>query len=68
MNCRFCSTNAQTLTRWSGKPTEEGKPVTYAVWKCEQGHYFYTQHQSEGARYKTEFVELRDMHFVRPLL
>ena len=68
MNCKFCSTNAQTLTTWSGKQTEEGKPVIYAVWQCERGHHFYTQSKSEGVRPKTEFVELRDMHFVRPLL
>ena len=67
MNCKHCSSPAQTISLWSGKQTEEGNPVTYAVWRCDQGHYFYTQSQSEGVRHKTEFVELRDMHFVRPL-
>ena len=68
MNCKYCSTSAQTLTTWSGRQTDEGKPVIYDVWKCEQGHHFYTQRRLEGMVYKTEYVELRDMHFVKPLL
>ena len=67
MKCKFCSTNAQTLTTWSGKEGKEGKPVIYAVWQCEQGHHFYTQSKSEGLRYVTEFVEPRNMHLMRPL-
>jgi hypothetical protein len=68
MNCQICSTKAQTLTTWNGGNQETSRPVIYSVWECEQGHYFCTQSKWEGLRYKTEFVDPKDMQFFKSLL
>ena len=68
MNCQICSTNARTLTTWNGGKQEDRKPVIYSVWQCERGHHFYTQSKWEGKRYKTEFVDPRDIEFIKNLL
>lgn len=68
MNCQICSTNAQTLTTWNSGHAERGKAIIYSVWQCEQGHHFYTQSKWAGLRYKTEFVDPKDMQFFKSLL
>jgi hypothetical protein len=68
MNCKICSTDAQTLTTWNGGQPEQGKLVIYSVWQCEEGHHFYTKSKWDGLRYKTEFVDPNDMQFFRNLL
>jgi hypothetical protein len=68
MNCQICSTNAKTVTTWNSKQPDYRKPVIYSVWQCEEGHHFYTQSKWVGLRYKTEFVDPKDMQFFKNLL
>ena len=68
MNCKICSTDAQTLTIWRNIDPEQRKPDVYAVWKCENGHYFYTLSRWDEKRYKTNLVRPEDMQFIKYLL
>jgi len=68
MNCKICSTNAQTVTTWDDSNPNHRKPDIYSVWRCENGHHFYTISKWDGKHYKTDFVGPDDMQFIKYLL
>jgi len=68
MNCKICSTDAQTVTTWRNSNPEHRKPDVYSVWRCGNGHHFYTLSKWEGKRYKTDLVRPEDMQFIKYLL
>jgi hypothetical protein len=48
MNCKVCSTNAQIVTTWNRSKSKQEKPNIFSVWRCENGHQFYTLSKREG--------------------
>ena len=68
MNCRICTTDAQTVTTWDDCNREHRKPDIYSVWKCENGHHFYTLSKWQGKHYKTDFVDPEDVQYMKYLL
>ena len=65
MNCKICSANATTVSTWNGSQIEQGKPDVYSVWRCENGHHFYTLSKWQEADYKTDFIDPKDLASVR---
>jgi len=61
MNCRFCSADAKTVSTWNGSQVEHGKSDVYSVWRCETGHHFYTRSVWQGAEYKMDFIDPKDL-------
>jgi hypothetical protein len=68
MNCNICSTTAQTVTTWNDSQTKNGKPNVYSVWRCENGHHFFTLSKWQGQQYKTDLVDPKDMQYINHLL
>jgi hypothetical protein len=68
MNCKVCSAEAQTVTTWKNSQSEPHKPDIYSVWRCENGHHFYTLSKWDGLHYKTEFVDPKDMQYINSIL
>jgi hypothetical protein len=59
MNCKVCSANAKTVTKWNGSQPEDAD--IYSIWRCENGHHFYTRSQWQEGDYKTDFIDPKDL-------